>query len=288
MKLDTILAPLIPDLEIVRGGLRSRLERLVARQDLSDDETATIKHLFETPGKLIRPALVLLAAQATGLDWSGRRQTLVDLAIAVELVHSASLVHDDIVDGAEERRGRESLNRRFGSAVAVLAGDILYAEFFLTLLELPATGWPERGELFRRFAQTTQRMCFGEMQEHRIAGRGERATRTEYLDIVERKTADLMSVCCAAGAIGAGADADTVRHLGDFGMAFGMAFQLVDDALDGDALYGSAPDAVDRAGEYVDQARASLAGLPAGPGRDVMTRLCVYLLERAARGVDRL
>lgn len=288
MKLDLILTSLTSDLEVVRTGLLGRLDRLVARQNLADGEIETISHLFSTPGKLIRPALVLLSARATGLDTTRRRRTLVDLSIAVELVHSASLIHDDIVDAADERRGQPSMNRRFGSAVAVLAGDILYAEFFLTLLDLPGTGWPERGELFRRFAVTTQRMCFGEMHEHRLADGGRTATQEEYLDIVERKTADLMAVCCAGGAIAAGADTDTVRRLGEFGMAFGMAFQLVDDALDGDALFGTSGAAAERARAYVDRARDAIAPLPAGPGHRVLVDLCDYVLERAATGVDRL
>jgi octaprenyl-diphosphate synthase len=288
VRLDRIIEPITQELEMVRAGLGERLEKLVARQNLSVVESESIRHIFASPGKLIRPALVFLSARATGGAWGVHLPALVDLAIAAELVHTASLIHDDIVDGAVERRGLESLNRRFGSAVAVLAGDVLYAEFFMTLLELPGTGWEQRGDLFRRFAQTTQRMCIGEMHEHRIAEGGMVASEDDYLQILERKTADLMSVCCASAAIACDSTPRTVARLQDFGMAFGMAFQLVDDALDGDALFGSARGAVERARGYIEQAERSVGELPAGEGTVVLRDLCGYLLERAGAGVDRL
>jgi geranylgeranyl pyrophosphate synthase len=293
MKLHSILEPVAGGLELVRRGIHDRIEGLIARQNLPRDlvETAgaSVGHLFAAEGKLLRPALVLLSARAaTGDDAEQFSPALVGLAVAAELLHSASLVHDDIIDEAESRRDRESVNGRFGNTVAVLAGDILYAEFFVALSGLSGASWEHRGELFRLFADTTQRMCFGEMREHQISVRGTGERLPEYLDIVERKTAELMSVCCAGGAILCGAPTDTVRQLADFGRSFGMAFQLVDDVLDGDTRLASTSEGMERALEYAGEARGRAALFAPGVGKLALDALCAYLLDRAHAGVDRL
>ena len=294
MRLDAILKPIAKDLDSVLRGLRERLERLVTRQTaagaLAGLEIGSVTHLFSSPGKLIRPALVLLSSRGAMPEGpvSETPRAVVDLGIAAELVHSASLVHDDIVDKAESRRDLPSVNQLYGNAAAVLAGDVLYAEFFMTLLGLPGIGWVERGDLFRRFAETTQRMCVGEMLAQRIVSSGSAASLGEYLAIAQRKTAELMSVCCAGGAIVRGAPTAVVDALGEFGLAFGMAFQLVDDALDGDALLAEDSDATGRAREYGRRALGSIEGLPGNAGLDGLRELCGYVLARGEAGMDRL
>lgn len=292
MKLDAIYEPIAEELGEVGRGLVERLERVIARQGISealaDLPAGSVTHLFSSPGKLIRPALVLLSAKAVGADSARLGPALVVLGIAVELVHSASLVHDDIIDGAQRRRDIDSVNGRFGNAVAVLAGDVLYAELFVTLLDLPGVGWRDREELFRRFADATQSMCFGEMREHRMAERAEDASVAEYLDVVERKTAELMALSCAGAGIVCSAPREAVERLSAFGRAFGMAFQLVDDALDGDAVPGPGWNPLERAEEYAREARDRLGELGPAAAAGPLGQLCGYVIDRAKAGVDRL
>lgn len=292
MKLDTIYEPIEEELRDVASGLVDRLERVIARQGISEALTDlpldSVTHLFSSPGKLIRPALVLLSAQAVGADFAKLAPALVGLGIAVELVHSASLIHDDIIDGAESRREIDSVNGRFGSAVAVLAGDVLYAELFVTLLDLPGLPWRDREVLFRRVADATQRMCFGEMRERRILERAGDASVEEYLDVVDRKTAELMALSCAGAGIVSSAPRETVDRLSAFGRAFGMAFQLVDDALDGDAVSGPEWDPLERAEEFAREARERLVEIGSGSATCALGDLCGYVIDRAKVGVDRL
>jgi len=120
-----------------------------------------IRHPFAVAGKRIRPGLVLLAARVAGGATDER--PLVPLAAAVEVLHAASLVHDDVIDDAESRREQSSLNRRFGNPVAVLAGDLLYTSFFSRVLGLSAVPLEKRAVVLELFLATTDAMCRGEI-----------------------------------------------------------------------------------------------------------------------------
>jgi len=221
---------------------------------------------------LIYQALKQTEQQAAPSQQSGRRWT-------------------GVVTPAPARRGWNPVPALWGvviAAVAVLAGDVLYAELFVTLLDLPGVGWRDREELFRRFADATQSMCFGEMREHRMAERAEDASVAEYLDVVERKTAELMALSCAGAGIGFSAPREAVERLSAFGRAFGMAFQLVDDALDGDAFAGPGWNPLERAEEYAREARVRLGELGPAAAAGPLGELCGYVIDRAKAGVDRL
>jgi geranylgeranyl pyrophosphate synthase len=133
----------------------------------------TVRHLLHNPGKLLRPALVLLSAGLVDPGSLDRlRKILVELATTVELIHSASLVHDDIIDDEKLRRGKPSLHSSFGNHTAVLVGDILYTQAFSLLTHLDLSRWDQHRELFRLFCDTTRDMCIGEIVEQReLAGR---------------------------------------------------------------------------------------------------------------------
>jgi octaprenyl-diphosphate synthase len=246
-----------------------------------------IGHVFAAQGKLLRPALVLLSAelarrQGPVPDEPPSQLALVQLAIAVELLHCASLVHDDIIDGEPLRRGQPTLNRRHGDHTAVLVGDLLYARSFALLSSLELPRWERQREIVDLFCRTTQAMCLGEIREQQVLESGARVGFEEYLAILRNKTAELMSACCRGAAIATGAPAPTAAALAEFGLSFGLAFQLLDDAADHDALVEGAADLRAAAQDSLARARQLLAGLALGPGRAELEAACELVLAVAA------
>jgi heptaprenyl diphosphate synthase len=194
------------------------LEQVVRDENPLVEQVA--EHLRRAAGKRIRPALVLLAARVAG----GPAPNLVPIAAAVELIHMATLVHDDIIDRAETRRGQAALRKAFNDQVAVLAGDFLFARAFQLLAE---TGSPP---VVRTAADVVHAMCVGEIRQN--LDRGQVATEAEYLLRIEAKTATFLAASCRLGALAAQGDALALEALTGYGWHVGMAFQLVDDLLD--------------------------------------------------------
>jgi octaprenyl-diphosphate synthase len=180
-------------------------------------------YLRASGGKRVRPALTLLSTRAAGGD--AARPNVIRMATVMEFLHTATLVHDDIIDNAETRRNRPSINSRFGNQTAVLMGDWLYMSAFETSLQ-------ERSlQVLDILTAVTRKMTEGELLQLTLAGRADVAEE-QYFDILRRKTAYLFSACCEIGAILGGCDGDERGALRDYGMSLGMAFQLVDDLLD--------------------------------------------------------
>jgi octaprenyl-diphosphate synthase len=183
--------------------------------------TESAVHLLEGGGKRVRPLTVLLAAGCFGPPPPAAR----DVAVVAELVHLATLLHDDVIDDGQERRGRPTPRRVWGNAVSVLAGDLLLTH----ALERTASSAPA-GVLTDLFA-TLRRLVDGEVVQ--LRGRTQIDLREEvYFRIVRDKTASLFAWAARSGATVAGASAEAVGALGDFGERIGVAFQLVDDVLD--------------------------------------------------------
>jgi len=173
-------------------------------------------------GKRLRPALVLFSSK---LNHGNNNKEIISLAVALELIHTASLIHDDIIDGAITRRNQLTVNEKWGNQVAVLSGDILYAQAFHHLSEI---GDPE---IIKIITQTISLMSLGEMEELRNKNNF-CLTEQEYLRIVRNKTAILLSTCCRTGALLAGAVKKTATLFSEYGLNFGLAFQIIDDCLD--------------------------------------------------------
>ncbi len=186
-----------------------------------DAITAISRYLHDGGGKRLRPALVLLSAGACGFQGD----LAIRLGAVVELIHTATLVHDDVIDAADTRRGRPSSNSRWGNHVSVLAGDWLYMQAFSLSLR-------ERNfHMLDLLTSLTQTMVEGELLQLDHLGRID-LTAEDYFDLVSRKTAGLFAVCARMGAVAAAADDKTEAGLGEYGWSLGMAFQLVDDILD--------------------------------------------------------
>ncbi len=171
-------------------------------------------------GKRIRPALLLLSAKLLNYQGTGA----VKLASVVEIIHTATLVHDDIIDEAQTRRGRPAANTQWGNSKCVLAGDWLYMQAFKIAVQ-------ERNfRILDVLIELTQQMVEGELLQ--MEKLGKLITLQEHLDLIYRKTACLFSVCMRLGGILGGADADQEQRLAQYGHDLGMAFQIVDDVLD--------------------------------------------------------
>lgn len=180
-------------------------------------------YLRSSGGKRVRPALLILSAYAAG--GNGSSDNVIRLATVMEMLHTATLVHDDIIDNASLRRSESSVNARFGNQTAVLMGDWLYMSAFETSLK-------ERSlEILDILTRLTRKMTEGELIQLTTIGKLD-ITEDEYFDILRRKTAYLMSACCEIGAILAGASEQLRIALRDYGMNLGIAFQLADDLLD--------------------------------------------------------
>src|SRR5215471_10164289 len=179
------------------------------------------KYLLNAGGKRIRPALLLLTAKMLGEV----SPVAIRLAAVVEFIHNATLVHDDIIDAADTRRGRPSANSHWGNSMTVLAGDWLYMQSFAVALG------EKNFDVLNTLIDITQKMVEGELLQLTLLGKSQ-ITKQQLLDIVERKTAYLFSGCTKLPAIAAGMNHGSAERLAEIGKSLGMAFQLVDDLLD--------------------------------------------------------
>jgi len=180
-------------------------------------------YLRRSGGKRVRPALTILSNYAAGGD--GSNYSSIRMATVMEFLHTATLVHDDVIDKSETRRNVPSINSEFGNQTAVLMGDWLYMSAFETSLA-------ERSlPILDILTAVTRRMTEGELLQLTLLGRTD-ITEEQYFDVIARKTAYLFSACCEIGALVAGADPLTQARLRNYGMKLGIAFQLVDDLLD--------------------------------------------------------
>ncbi len=207
------LAPVRKDLEAVTDRILSQLADPIAR---------AVVYLITAGGKRLRPALVLLAGAA---GRAPNHAALIDTATAVELIHTATLIHDDIIDQSPLRRAQPTFHQRWGTERAVLMGDYLYATSFTLLARLRSP------YVMRVMADVCQELCRGELCEVEARYRLD-LTEEEYLQIITDKTASLIGGCCESGAYLGGCSADAVGRLKQFGIHFGLAFQIIDDCLD--------------------------------------------------------
>ncbi|MFW6124023.1 MAG: polyprenyl synthetase family protein [Acidobacteriota bacterium] len=178
-------------------------------------------YLFKKPGKKIRPAILTLCARLC--NYTGRDHIL--MGTLVEMIHTASLIHDDIIDESDKRRGKATVHTRWGPNITVLLGDYLYINTIGTSLNT------KNLEITKTLLKASAKMIEGEMNEYYLSGDLE-ITEEDYLDILNKKTASLFSACSQIGGRLANADEKHISMLREFGRHFGMSFQLIDDLLD--------------------------------------------------------
>jgi octaprenyl-diphosphate synthase len=224
MELLPLLAPVEADMRRVDALIRARLASdvaLVAR---------VAEYIVGGGGKRLRPALVLLSAGACGYPLGAGRDGHLELAAVVEFIHTATLLHDDVVDGSELRRGRSTANAEFGNAASVLVGDFLYSRAFQMMLSV------ESMRVMRVLADATNTIAEGEVLQLMNCHDPE-VGEARYLEVIRRKTAKLFEAAARLGAVLADAPPAIEAGLAEYGMRLGTAFQLIDDVLDysGDA-----------------------------------------------------
>ncbi|MDZ4349502.1 MAG: polyprenyl synthetase family protein [Xanthomonadaceae bacterium] len=203
------------DMRGVNALIRTRLTSEVALIN------QIAEHIIAGGGKRLRPTLVVLSARAMGYQGTAHHQ----LAAIVEFIHTATLLHDDVVDESELRRGRKTANALWGNAPSVLVGDFLYSRSFQLMVEL--------GEMtvMQVLADTTNAIAEGEVLQL-LHIHNPDVDEAAYLRVIERKTAVLFSAAARLGGLLAGADADAQQALADYGRLLGLAFQVADDVLD--------------------------------------------------------
>lgn len=214
------LAPVAEDMRRVDGLIRERLESDVplVRQ--------VAEYIITAGGKRLRPALLLLTAGALGYRGSAH----TELATVVEFIHTATLLHDDVVDASELRRGRETANAAFGNAAAVLVGDFLYSRAFQMMVSV------QNMRVMQVLADATNTIAEGEVLQLMNCHDPE-VGEQRYLEVIRRKTAKLFEAAARLGAVLSGAPEGIEQGCAHYGMHLGTAFQLIDDVLDysGDA-----------------------------------------------------
>lgn len=180
-------------------------------------------HLVHAGGKRIRPGLCILAARS-GKNFSLER--ILPLAETLELIHTASLVHDDVIDGAGTRRGAETANARWGSQIAILSGDYIFARAF-ALIATEGYG----GYILKRLSELVCNLSIGEIIQNEMIYKASRDLDA-YYERIQKKTADFLEICCELGAVVGDLDPADAKALARYGHAIGMAFQITDDILD--------------------------------------------------------
>ena len=184
------------------------------------------RHLVDSGGKRLRPSMLLLAAEAAG----GEPASLAPAAVSIELIHNFTLIHDDIMDNADVRRGRAAVHKLWGVPGAILAGDTLYSKAFQVLGKTPAKSELILGAM-NVLSGTCTAICEGQWLDMEFEKR-DRVSEEEYMEMIEKKTGVLYGASASMGALLAGASDDVVRGLDEFGRLTGMGFQLQDDVLD--------------------------------------------------------
>ena len=215
MKLDQLYHLIRPDMRHVDAVIRDRLHSDVALVK------QVAEYIIQGGGKRLRPALVLLTAGAIG--YQGNRH--YELAAIIEFIHTATLLHDDVVDESSMRRGKETANALFGNAASVLVGDFLYSRAFQMMVDVGDM------RVMQTVAEATNIVAEGEVLQlmncHNVD-----VDEARYLQVIRFKTAKLFEASARLGVIIGGGSAKTERCVAEYGMRLGTAFQLTDDALD--------------------------------------------------------
>ncbi|WP_423820895.1 polyprenyl synthetase family protein [Salinisphaera sp. SPP-AMP-43] len=224
MNIQPLFQPVEHDMRAVDALIRKRLNSNVVLINTLGE------YIISSGGKRIRPGLVVLAARAAGYDGDAHHL----LAVIIEFIHTATLLHDDVVDESTLRRGRETANHVWGNDASVLTGDFLYTRAFQMMVELDSF------EVMTVLADATNRIAEGEVMQL-MHTHDPNLTEANYLEVVDRKTASLFAAGCRLGAVLAGRSESECEAMSEFGRQLGLAFQVVDDALDyghGDDTYG--------------------------------------------------
>jgi len=252
----------IPAFRLIKDHL-NQVRRLIYRQltgNVSDspgnpfsrqkqavgDVDQFFEYVRNRSGKMIRPGLVILS----GSCFENISEQHIRVAAIIEMIHNATLLHDDVIDHGQKRRGRPSFNSLWGNESAVLMGDFLLSRVFKLCAEI-------KPELIKQIAAAAVRLCEGELKQITLK-RNWQLSESEYIDVITEKSAVLFSTCCSIGAVLAGAKEPQVRSLSEFGLNAGIAFQITDDLLD---ISGDEKITGKNSGNDLNQCKLTLAAI---------------------------
>ena len=235
--------------DLINNQLTNRVSDLAGRNWSGQKRSAEdINQLFEyvrsRSGKMLRPGLVLLAGRCCG----NLTDEHIRIAAMVEMIHNATLLHDDVIDQGQRRRGKPTINSLWGNDSAVLMGDFLLSRVFKLCAEI-------KPELIKVIAAAAVRLCEGELKQI-MQKQYWQLSEPEYIEVITEKSAVLFSSCCSIGAILSQADESQVQSLSEFGLNAGIAFQITDDLLD---IVGNEKDTGKTSGNDLDQRKLTLA-----------------------------
>ncbi len=214
-RLKELIKPVEPDLKLFGSRLGD-----VIKND-SPLITSIAQHLMRSHGKRIRPAFLFLSSRAANFY----NENTVNASLAIELIHTATLLHDDVVDDSDMRRGSETINAKWTNLISVLMGDYLFAKAFRLMSDIGSI------ELMQAVSYATERVSIGELRQVEETSNYD-LSEEEYLKIIADKTASLFAVSCEAGPILAAQDNEVRQRFSEFGEKIGVAFQIADDLLD--------------------------------------------------------
>ena len=250
------MTDIIPSIAAELAQFEAFFEKTVHAE--TEPMDSIMQYVLDSRGKRLRPILVLLSAKLLG---EVNSQTL-RAATFVEMVHSATLIHDDVVDDSNLRRNHASVKACFGNLSAVLAGDYLLAKAMLLLAH------PNDYVILQEMLHTAAAMSEGELMQNQ--------NQSNYIDIITRKTAMLMRSCCVAGALSVNTSPEKVQQIADFGMNFGILFQLRDDILDDENM----EQATVLLPVYYEKTQQVLKSLPVSETAEAFRDLALFCAER--------
>ena len=230
---------------LMKSDLVMTDEILVNRLDSNVDLISQMsQYIINSGGKRIRPLLLLLCARATNYKGDYHHS----MAVVIELIHTATLLHDDVVDNSSTRRGHETANELWGNAPSVLVGDFLYSRAFEIMVE------PNSMQIMKILSKATNQISEGEVLQL-LNIKNANVSRSEYFEVIERKTACLFKAACQIAGILSESNKNIIDGLGSFGIHLGNAFQIIDDTLD----YESDPSAIGKeVGDDLSEGKVTL------------------------------
>ena len=264
MKFQKIYKPITNELSQVEEELKNLSSSMLYYNSLN----AIMEYFFKIPGKHLRPILVLLSAGTINPKLpANSKSSLLQLSVAVELIHSASLIHDDVIDGDIFRRGQKTLNKTYGKKIAVLTGDALYAHAFLIINKsLPK-------KLVHNLIQVTANMCAAEVDQ----ARNTLSDREMYFNIIKGKTASFMGLCCSLGCEIAGGSEEEILSLKEYGLNLGMTYQIIDDYMDCD-IKATSNVTLEDANYFGKKAKDALRNFKASTYKDSLINMINHIL----------
>ncbi|MEY8001245.1 polyprenyl synthetase family protein [Clostridium sp. Mt-5] len=257
-------------LPITKELYKVDVELKTVTKDLGDISTREIfRYFFSSTGKYLRPILTLLSAKAINNQLpESVEEELTQLCVGIELIHSASLIHDDIIDGDPMRRNQKTLNKIYGNKIAILTGDTLYSRaFFIFSAILPKS-------FSKAIGKVTEVMSISEILNAKLST----VNRETYLKIVEGKTAFFMGVCCGLGVTLAGGNEEEFNILSNYGHNLGIAYQILDDYIDKDPI-AIKNISIEEAFKFASNAKDSIKNLKDSIYVESLVSLVDYVLD---------